>query len=88
MHVGVQRSTSESGRRITLDGDELCARGSVCVCVLCCVSLSLCVCVCVCVFVCQILRENKPKERNGYSRRDCAGLEVGRGRVRVSKCAR
>ena len=70
MHVGVQRSTSESGRRITLDGDELCARGSVCVC------------------VCQILRENKPKERNGYSRRDCAGLEVGRGRVRVSNCAR
>ena len=84
MHVGVQRSTSESGRRITLDGDELCARGSVCVCVLCCVCLSVCVCVC----VCQILRENKPKERNGYSRRDCAGLEVGRGRVRVSKCAR
>ena len=32
MHVGVQRSTSESGRRITLDGDELCARGRVCVC--------------------------------------------------------
>ena len=58
MHVGVQRSTSESGRLITLDGDELCARGSVCVCVLCCVCLSLCVC------VCQILRENKPKERN------------------------
>ena len=80
MHVGVQRSTSESGRRITLDGDELCARGSVCVC------YAACVCVCVCV--CQILRENKPKERNGYSRRDCAGLEVGRGRVRVSKCAR
>ena len=80
MHVGVQRSTSESGRRITLDGDELCARGSVCVCVRC----AACVCVC----VCQILRENKPKERNGYSRRDCAGLEVGRGRVRVSKCAR
>lgn len=78
MHVGVQRSTSESGRRITLDGDELCARGSVCVC------CDTCVCVC----VCQILRENKPKERNGYSRRDCAGLEVGRGRVRVSKCAR
>ena len=76
MHVGVQRSTSESGRRITLDGDELCARGRVCV---------LCR---VCVCVCQILRENKPKERNGYSRRDCAGLEVGRGRVRVSKCAR
>ena len=49
MHVGVQRSTSESGRRITLDGDELCAQGSVCVCV--CVvlrvSLSLFVCVCV-----------------------------------------
>ena len=84
MHVGVQRSTSESGRRITLDGDELCARGSVCVCVVLRVSLSLCVCGC----VCQILRENKPKERNGYSRRDCAGLEVGRGRVRVSKCAR
>ena len=82
MHVGVQRSTSESGRRITLDGDELCARGSVCVCCAACVSL------CVCVCVCQILRENKPKERNGYSRRDCAGLEVGRGRVRVSKCAR
>ena len=80
MHVGVQRSTSESGRRITLDGDELCARGSVCVCCAACVSL--------CVCVCQILRENKPKERNGYSRRDCAGLEVGRGRVRVSKCAR
>ena len=80
MHVGVQRSTSESGRRITLDGDELCAQGSVCVCVLCSVCLSVC--------VCQILRENKPKERNGYSRRDCAGLEVGRGRVRVSKCAR
>ena len=39
-----------------------------------------------CVCVCQILRENKPKERNGYSRKDCAGLEVGRGRVRVSKC--
>ena len=75
MHVGVQRSTSESGRRITLDGDELCARGRGSVC-------AMCVC------VCQILRENKPKERNGYSRRDCAGLEVGRGRVRVSKCAR
>ena len=84
MHVGVQRSTSESGRRITLDGDELCARGSVCVCV--CVRVLCCMCLCVCV--CQILRENKPKERNGYSRRDCAGLEVGRGRVRVSKCAR
>ena len=70
MHVGVQRSTSESGRRIILDGDELCARGSVCVCVMLCVSL--------CVCVCQILRENKPKERNGYSQRHCAGLEVGR----------
>ena len=36
MHAGVQRSTSESGRHITLDGDELCARGrgSVCVCVI------------------------------------------------------
>ena len=78
MHVGVQRSTSESGHRITLDGDELCARESVCVCVLC----------CTCVCVCQILSENKPKERNGYSQRDCAGLEVGRGRVRVSKCVR
>ena len=43
MHVGVQRSTSESGRRITLDGDELCARGSVCVCVV----LRARVCVCV-----------------------------------------
>ena len=76
MHAGVQRSTSESGRHITLDGDELCARGRVCVCVV------LYVC------VCQILRENNPKERNEYSPRDCAGLEVGRGRVRVSKCAR
>ena len=82
----MQRSTSESGRRITLDGDELCDRGSVCVCVcvLCCVCLSVCVCVC----VCQILRENKPKERNGHSRRYCAGLEVGRGPVRgVKMCA-
>jgi len=77
VHVGVQRSTSESGRRITLDRDELCARGSVCV---------LC-CACMCVCVCSILSENKPKERNAYSQRDCAGLEVGRGRVRVSKCA-
>ena len=59
-----------------------CVLGGVCVCVVLCVSLSMCVC------VCQILRENKPKEINGYSRRDCAGLEVGRGRVRVSKCAR
>ena len=65
------REASESGRHITLDGDEVFLGG-----------------VCVCVCVCQILRENKPKERNGYSRRDCAGLEVGRGRVRVSKCAR
>ena len=65
MHAGVQRSTSESGHHIALDGDELCARGrGVCV---------------RCVCVCQILRENKPKERSGYSRRDCAGLEVGRG---------
>ena len=55
-----------------------CVLGGVCVCVV----LRACVC------VCQILSENKPKERNGYSRRDCAGLEVGRGRVRVSKCAR
>ena len=47
MHVGVQRSTSESGRRITLDGDELCARGRVCVCVMLCVSVFVCVCVCV-----------------------------------------
>ena len=37
MHAGMQRSTSESGRHITLDGDELCAQGceecvrSVCV---------------------------------------------------------
>ena len=45
MHVGVQRSTSESGRRITLDGDELCARGSVCVCVV--LHVTMCVCVCV-----------------------------------------
>ena len=88
MHVGVQRSTSESGRRITLDGDELCARVSVCVCVCVVLRACVCACVCVCVCVCQILSENKPKERNGYSRRDCAGLEVGRGRVRVSKCAR
>ena len=48
MHAGVQRSTSESGRHITLDGDELCARGRGGVCA-------------VCVW---ILRENKPKERN------------------------
>jgi len=61
-----------------------CVLEGVCVCVVLRVSLSMCVCVC----VCQILRENKPKERNGYSRRDCAGLEVGRSRVRVSKCAR
>ena len=40
MHVGVQRSTSESGRRITLDGDELCARGVRVV-----LHVSLCVCV-------------------------------------------
>ena len=38
MHARVQRSTGESGRRITLDGDELCAQGrgsvcAVCVCV-------------------------------------------------------
>ena len=52
MHAGVQRSTSESGRHITLDGDELCAWGRGCVCAVC------------CVCVCQILRENKPKERN------------------------
>ena len=55
-----------------------CVLGGVCVCVV--LRVSVC--------VCQILRENKPKERNGYSRRDCASLEVGRGRVRVSKCAR
>ena len=41
MHVGVQRSTSESGHHITLDGDELCALGSVCVCECC----AACVCV-------------------------------------------
>ena len=52
--LGVQRSTSESGRHITLDGDEL--WGRVCVYV--------CVCLFVCVCVCQILRENKPMERN------------------------
>ena len=68
-------------------------------CVMCAVS--------VCVCVCQILRENKPKERNVCvcdgkilakqgihkeivlrDREQCAGLEVDRGRVRVSKCAR
>ena len=49
MHVGLQRSTSESGRHITLDGDELCARGRVCVCYAACVCVSLSVCVCVCV---------------------------------------
>ena len=54
MHVGVQRSTRENGRHITLDGDELCAQGRGCVCDVCC----LCVC------VCQILRESKPKEIN------------------------
>ena len=61
MHVGGQRSTSESGRRITLDGDELCARGRGCVCGVC---VCVCACVCACVCVCQILRENKPMERN------------------------
>ena len=66
----------------------ICVLGGVCVRVLWC----MCLCVCararvsVCVCVCQILSENKPKERIGYSRRDCVGLEVGRGRVRVSKC--
>ena len=35
--------TSESGRHITLDGDELCAPGSVCVCM--CVVLRVSVCV-------------------------------------------
>ena len=60
MHVGVQRSTSESGRRITLDGDELCARGSVCVCVCVVLRVSLSLCVC----VCQILREINPMDRN------------------------
>ena len=59
-----------------------CVLGGVCVCVCVVLRVSLSVC------VCQISRENKPKERNEYSRRDCAGLEVGRGRVRVSKCAR
>ena len=62
MHAGVKISTSESGRHITLDGDELCARGSVCVC--CAVRVCVCVSVCVCVCVSQILSENKPKERN------------------------
>ena len=54
MHAGVQRSTSESGRHITLDGDELCAqgRGSVCVCVCVCLSVCVCVCVCVCAYEC------------------------------------
>ena len=37
MHAGVQISASKSGRHITLDEDELCARGrgvcAVCVCV-------------------------------------------------------
>ena len=55
-----------------------------------CVLEGVCVCVSVVmrVCVCQIFRENKPKERNGYSRTDCVCLEVGRGRVRVSKCVR
>ena len=36
MHAGVQRSRSESGRHITLDGDELCPRGrGECVCSVC-----------------------------------------------------
>ena len=48
VHAGVQRSTSESGRHITLDGDELCAQGRGSVCAVC---------------VCQILREIKPMER-------------------------
>ena len=41
VHAGVQRSTSESGRHITFDGDELCARGRGCVCDVC----PMCVCV-------------------------------------------
>jgi hypothetical protein len=40
VHAGVQRSISESGRHITLDGDELCARGRGSVC-------AVCMCVCV-----------------------------------------
>ena len=63
MHAGVQRSTSESGRHIALDGDELCARGRGSVCVRC-VCVCVCVFVCLCVCVCQVLREIKPMERN------------------------
>jgi len=52
VHAGVQRSTNESGRHITLDGDELCARGRGCVCAVLCVCVCVCVCVSVCVCVC------------------------------------
>ena len=91
MHAGVQRSTSESGRHITLDGDELCARGrGKCVC-------SVCVCVCVCVCVSDIERnqtygenvcvcDGKHMLNRVFTKRLCvrdreryAGLEVGRG---------
>ena len=37
--LACEESTSESGRHITLDGDELCARGG-CVCDVCCVCVS------------------------------------------------
>ena len=44
MHAGVQRNTSESGHHITLDGDEMCARGRGCVCAVCvCVRARVCV---------------------------------------------
>ena len=56
MHAGVQRSTSESGRHIAFDGDELCARGRASVCAVC----VLWVCVC----VCEVLREIKPMDIN------------------------
>jgi len=93
VHAGLQRSTNESGRHITLDGDELCARGRGSVC-------AICVCVCVryceksniwremCVYVMESYMLNRVfmKRLCVRYRERCAGLEVGRGRLRVSKC--
>ena len=69
----------------------------MCVCGVC---VCVCVCViernqtygekCVCVCVTEIYKLNRvfTKRLCVRDRERCAGLEVGRGRVRVSKCAR
>ena len=44
-----------------------CVLEGVCVCVVLHARARVCVCVVLHVCVCQILRENKSKERNGYS---------------------